>query len=231
MLEVGPKRTLGSLVKAAGIPAHRSISTMHFDERVRDEFHSISECVGQLWLQGIDIDWLQFHESKSASRIPLPTYPFERKRYWLDPMMEIGVYRADHLEVNDSAPRTEFVQDDSDQSIVDAVGFDRLDLPNGYVAPSNEIETKLVEIWKEYLGIDVIGVNDNFFDLGGDSLMATRVYSRIRKEFDVELPRQKMLELATIKRLYLFVVTTKDIAAVEYLSEDELNEFHALIES
>jgi amino acid adenylation domain-containing protein len=56
-----------------------------------------------------------------------------------------------------------------------------------YVAPRNEIESKLVMIWQEVLGKEKIGVRDNFFELGGHSLKVNKVASSIYKEFDVKI--------------------------------------------
>ena len=60
-------------------------------------------------------------------------------------------------------------------------------LSNLYVAPRNETENVLVKIWQEILQVPQVGVNDSFFELGGNSLRATRLISSIRKEFAVEM--------------------------------------------
>jgi thioesterase domain-containing protein/acyl carrier protein len=56
-----------------------------------------------------------------------------------------------------------------------------------YVAPKNETEVKLAEIWQELLSVERIGINDNFFELGGHSLLAMRMISAIRRKLNVEL--------------------------------------------
>ncbi|MBW4429031.1 MAG: amino acid adenylation domain-containing protein [Nostoc desertorum CM1-VF14] len=63
----------------------------------------------------------------------------------------------------------------------------RSDLEEIFVAPRNPIEEKLAGIWTQLLGLDVIGVNDNFFHLGGHSLIATQMLARVRDVFSVEL--------------------------------------------
>lgn len=57
-----------------------------------------------------------------------------------------------------------------------------------FVPPRNSIEDIIARIWADILGIEQISIYDNFFILGGDSLMATRVVSRVRKAFGIELP-------------------------------------------
>jgi amino acid adenylation domain-containing protein len=70
------------------------------------------------------------------------------------------------------------------------------------VAPRDEVERKLVEIWAAVLGIDdQIGVTDDFFALGGHSLLAVRVFTEIEKAFGVKLPLALLFQGATIERL------------------------------
>jgi acyl carrier protein len=71
-----------------------------------------------------------------------------------------------------------------------------------YVAPGNEVEVKLVEIWSEILGVkEGIGVKDNFFELGGHSIKAIKILSRISRDFGIVISIQKMFEEPTIEHL------------------------------
>ena len=69
------------------------------------------------------------------------------------------------------------------------------------LAPSTPIEKLLAGIWTEILGIEQIGINHNFFEIGGHSLIATRVISQIRQVLGVELPLRSLFENPTIARL------------------------------
>jgi len=64
----------------------------------------------------------------------------------------------------------------------------------GYLAPGSLIEKQLMEIWQTFLGMELIGRNDDFFKLGGDSLLATQLIARIRESFQVELPIRAVFE-------------------------------------
>ena len=66
------------------------------------------------------------------------------------------------------------------------------------MAPRNELEETLVEIWAEVLKIEQIGVFDNFFELGGHSLLAAKVIARVRKYLGVEVPLRDLFEEPTV---------------------------------
>ena len=72
---------------------------------------------------------------------------------------------------------------------------------DSYLAPRNEIEVRLVSIWKEVLGVERVGVRDNFFELGGHSLMAVRMFTRIEEEFGQSLPLMTLFKQGTIEAL------------------------------
>jgi acyl carrier protein len=73
----------------------------------------------------------------------------------------------------------------------------RSNLRNAYVAPRNEVEQTIANIWQQILGIEQVGIHDDFFELGGDSLIAVQVISRLRKECQIELPLHSFFERPT----------------------------------
>jgi amino acid adenylation domain-containing protein/non-ribosomal peptide synthase protein (TIGR01720 family) len=77
----------------------------------------------------------------------------------------------------------------------------RPDLEETFIAPRNPIEEKLAVIWAELLALEQIGVNDNFFHLGGHSLIATQMLSRVREVFQVELSFHQIFENPSIGSL------------------------------
>lgn len=76
--------------------------------------------------------------------------------------------------------------------------FERPDLASDYVAPRDEVECQLVGFWKELLGLERVGVNDDFFQLGGHSLVAVRLFRMIRSEYGVDLPISTLFECPTV---------------------------------
>jgi amino acid adenylation domain-containing protein len=77
----------------------------------------------------------------------------------------------------------------------------RPDLDGVFVAPRSLVEEMVAQIWSDVLGIDQVGVNDNFFALGGHSLVATTTVTRLREAFNVDLPLRAIFEGPTVSHL------------------------------
>jgi len=107
-----------------------------------------------------------------------------------------------------------------DRAALPAPGNARPDLEREYVAPRNETEAALAEIWAEVLGLDRIGVEDSFFTLGGDSIRSVRVIA-LAKERGLELTVEELFRRPTIAGLAADLETAA--APQEENEEDELN--------
>ena len=92
-----------------------------------------------------------------------------------------------------------------DRKSLPVPGDIRVNLSDDYVAPRNELEERLADIWADILKLERVGVFDNFFDLGGHSLMATQVVSRIREQMEIEMPLSQMFGYPTVAELALVV--------------------------
>jgi acyl carrier protein len=108
----------------------------------------------------------------------------------------------------------------------------RPDLENFFVAPRTEVEEILAQIWTDVLNLEKVGIHDNFFDLGGHSILATQVLSRVRGVFRMELPLRILFDNRTVRELANAItklrgesVISEEIAAtlraIESLSEEE----------
>ncbi|HKR21284.1 MAG TPA: phosphopantetheine-binding protein, partial [Pyrinomonadaceae bacterium] len=156
-------------------------------------------------LSGVQPDWSNFHENEERVRVPLPPYPFERQRYWV----EAKRYTAGAA----SAPAEDI--DDSLETI--AV---RPALPTAYAGATNPIEQSILDIWQEILGISQIGIHDNFFELGGHSLLATQIVSRLRQAFEVQVPLRTIFENPTTVELAAAIEDIL-IAEAEKVTDEE----------
>jgi len=87
LVEVGPGRALSTLVRQlpdAGAAGAIINTIRHPNDKEPDEAVLLN-ALGKLWLAGVNIDWSAFHTGEETSRVPLPSYPFERQRFWIDP--------------------------------------------------------------------------------------------------------------------------------------------------
>ncbi|HYO55123.1 type I polyketide synthase, partial [Archangium sp.] len=113
------------------------------------------------------------------------------------------------------------------QEPVAAASFhQRPDLSTEYVAPRNEVEAALAGIWVELLGMQQVGIHDLFFQLGGHSLLGMQLLSRVREQFQVDIPLRKLFESPTIAGLALLILQ-KQASDVD---EDELRDLLAELE-
>jgi amino acid adenylation domain-containing protein len=122
-----------------------------------------------------------------------------------------------------------------DRDALPAPGLGRAGIEEVYLAPRTALEEVIAAIWAETIGIERVGVHDNFFELGGHSLLATQVISRIRDEFEVELPVRLLFEGMTVEEMALAMVSREAVAgqsekiaramkAVEEMGEGEFLE-------
>lgn len=101
-LEIGPGNALCSFVRTQVTPGSESLllnSVRHVNEEKDDMCHLL-ETTGKLWAAGVTIDWKAFYAEEQRKRIALPSYPFDRKRYWVEPMKQ-GRDPGGKLEVAD----------------------------------------------------------------------------------------------------------------------------------
>lgn len=94
-------------------------------------------------------------------------------------------------------------------------------LQNNYVAPRNEIEQTIANIWQEILGIEQVGIEDNFLELGGDSLLSIQITARANKE-GLRFTNQHLFEYPTIDQLAEIASRTKTVLSEQGLVEGEV---------
>ncbi|HEX5758263.1 MAG TPA: amino acid adenylation domain-containing protein [Thermoanaerobaculia bacterium] len=189
LLEVGPGRTLTTLANQhpEKTAAELIAATLPRPKDGGSDLDAALGAAGRLWLAGIEIDWEGLHAPARRRRVPLPTYPFERKRFWVDGRPAAAV--APPASGNRPEPA---VEQEIQSPAEPAAGF---------VPPRNAVEEGVAAVWAELLGAPRVGAFDDFFDLGGSSLMAVQLGSRLRDAFGVQLPSNFLLESSTVADL------------------------------
>ena len=194
LLEVGPSQTLTTLARTMTAGNDRTVAVASWPKPT--EKSSDAVCLlgafGQLWCHGYPVDFSVLHDSRSLpNRVPMSAYPFQGKRYWIG--------RADAPVRVAEGSRTEGAIDslEADAAAPAPQRFERPDLSAAFRASGNAIERLVIEVWSELLGIREIGVDDDFFEMGGDSLLATQISARFRQKLAVDLSLRKLLEAQT----------------------------------
>jgi len=82
--------------------------------------------------------------------------------------------------------------------------------PNIHMEPRNSIEQTIVVIWKDLLKLDRVGIHDDFFDLGGHSLMSVRMFARIERDLGVRLPYTSLFRATTIAQIAVLVANVNE---------------------
>ncbi|NRA56472.1 MAG: amino acid adenylation domain-containing protein, partial [Gammaproteobacteria bacterium] len=90
---------------------------------------------------------------------------------------------------------------------------DASQLQQTYVAPTTELEKRLAQIWQDVLGVEQVGLNDNFFALGGHSLLLTQVVSRVRQALSAEIPMRVMFEASDLRDFAVRVAQSEGVVS------------------
>jgi amino acid adenylation domain-containing protein/non-ribosomal peptide synthase protein (TIGR01720 family) len=189
-LEVGPGQTLSTLSRQhTGADATRFVySSMRRLHDHQSDVETLLTSLGRLWLAGIRPDWKGFYTHELRRRVELPTYPFARHRFWVEPDKS-GDHRASMDSISISVENPADAEAGS------------LDAQLSYLAPRNELEEGIAVIWRKYLGIERISIHGNFFELNGHSLVATQVLAQIANTLNARVSLRRMLEDPTIAGL------------------------------
>ena len=97
--------------------------------------------------------------------------------------------------------KLDFLNNSNATRTAPGAGYRRPTLRTAYIAPATEVEQTVARVWQEVLGIEQVGSRDNFFDLGGNSLLGLKVISRLKKELGIEISIVALFEGPTVQAL------------------------------
>jgi acyl transferase domain-containing protein len=207
LLEVGPGRTLRSLALHGRAASGEVVVSSMRGPRDTDEDEAVMlDALGQLWLAGARVDWDGFYAHERRRRVPLPTYPFERKYFW------VGAARREPASENGAVPAA--------VTNVAATAVMRHERAGEEAGAGDPLEQSIAELWQELMGIERVGVEDDFFELGGHSLLGLQVVTRLRAALEMELPVAVLFENPTVGGL-ASAIRELLTAELEGLSDEE----------
>ncbi|WP_433257648.1 type I polyketide synthase [Streptosporangium sp. CA-135522] len=182
LLEAGPGQALSTLARMAAVDGTAVVPSMRHPLSPASDAAVLQEAAGLLWAAGASIDWRRRNAHRRRRRVPLPPYPFQHQRYWLDDVRVTGtepraaIATVSHHEVETEPGADPFVGS----------------------GPSDDTQRAVAAIWSDLLGVPTISPGDNFFDLGGHSLLGTRLTTRLREAFSVEVRLRDLFDAPTM---------------------------------
>ncbi|GGF16081.1 polyketide synthase [Hymenobacter cavernae] len=187
LLEVGPGTVTSTLARQQAGPRPLTVlACLAAPKGTQSEYHSLLRTLGQLWLNGLEPDWQAFYADQTRKKVPLPTYAFDRKRCWIDPISKVATLPTTTAEL--PAQQTEPITETH--------------LPTAM--RKGNLLTKVKAILEDASGIEMDDVTPDmsFLEIGLDSLLLTQVTLTLKKEFGLPLTfRQLNEEYATLDLL------------------------------
>ncbi len=191
LLEVGPRTTTATLARQQAKDIKRQIAISSLGSSADDdaEWAAILQAIGQLWLAGVDLDRQQFYADEYRHRIPLPTYPFERKRYWIDPKPAIG-------QTLPLPPPAEPIPSTTQSSQPNPTPNLEVQAHIMTEARKQQLIPQLQEVLETTSGLEIDGSDGTttFLEMGLDSLSLTQVAMALKKKFKVKITFRHLLE-------------------------------------
>ena len=206
MIELGPRGSIGKLA------SYNALDRTVLPSLLLEEEESVTEAqhlapMASLWLHGLDLDWQTLH-SDERRKVRLPTYPFQRKVYWVEPPTN-AIPTMAHITVetvqnaNQAGLSQSGKAGQSQKSVMQLEP--RPPLAVAYVAPRSHVEQVLADICAGLFAIEKVGIFDPFLELGGDSLMVLRLLERAEKRLNFTLPQEAAFQGFTVARLASFI--------------------------
>jgi len=187
-VECGPRGTMCSLVRQQFTYGHSctAIPTLSDTAENNAEWESVLFALGSLWQNGVSIDWDAFYAHEERRRIPLPTYPFERQRFWVDPAPMASI--AQEMEAH-PAFIARSTHEPCDALLGCSAPPKSLDSGSLSLSRKNRIASRVVELLVPVTGRErsQISMSATFMEQGFDSLALTQVAFAIRKEFSTKV--------------------------------------------
>ena len=218
LLEVGPGRVLVTLARQNLAKGASKIVVSSLTDQMNGhgDLDAVMQGLASLWIAGAKPDWHKLHASSRRQRVSLPTYPFERKRFWL---ADANLNKDKSVDTGESTPpviiqrpipsdpaglipapppRETFLMT---QSVTQPVAAP--------VKPRKEtIRALLVEIFEDLSGLDIAAEDPSasFLEIGFDSLFLTQVTQSLQSKFGLKITfRQLMDDLSTLEHLSAYV--------------------------
>lgn len=181
LLEVGPGTVLATLARQQVSKKNTPIIAGFEKNETLTEYYSVLRALGTLWLNGLEPDWKALYHDQQRLKLNLPSYAFDKKRYWLDAPLPVNAMQQETIAGQIPVAS---IQQQEQKPIQNSLM--RKELLTG----------KLKELFEDASGIEIEGAstNTNFIEIGFDSLLLTQIATNLKKEFNVPITFRKLFE-------------------------------------
>jgi acyl transferase domain-containing protein len=208
LLEVGPGQTLSAFASQhPDRDAGRVVLSTLGGSRDR-ELSALLTTLGRLWLAGAPVDWPGFYRYENRIRVTLPTYPFERQRFWIEPTSSVVSQLGTAIDVGLTAITTLQSTEAISLSAAQETDENHGDLLENGLSRKDRIRSALTSIFGELSGADLTSISPSasFMEMGLDSLVLAQASQTIAKRFGITIAfRQLLRETSTIEKLIDFI--------------------------
>jgi amino acid adenylation domain-containing protein len=195
LLEVGPGQTLAGLARqnpAVVADTALVVASLGHGKEVASEYAALLQATGLLWSVGVEIDWKSLHAGETRRFVSLPTYPFERKRYWIEPGVDFRALLNQPPSAImpaaapvDASSNGQHANDSSSSKIEETI----------HSEPATLL-AELKRLFGELSGLDLANASAEatFYQLGFDSLFLTQASLAVTKRFGVDVTFRQLRE-------------------------------------
>lgn len=181
-MEIGPGNSLSTFVRQILGRNFKNTSILPTMRHPKEDIPDISyllTVLGKQWVLGNKIEWTSYYLNEQRKHIPLPTYPFEKKRFWVEQDKKTNLGK--NILKDSNQPNKSFNLNNSRDGLLD------------------KLRQVISNIYTEVLGVGEFGLNDSFFSLGGNSLIAAQLISKINSACKVKLPLKILFESPAVE--------------------------------
>ncbi|MGA2183679.1 MAG: amino acid adenylation domain-containing protein [Bryobacteraceae bacterium] len=236
VLEVGPGQALTTLVRQHGDKPNelKAVASLPAASADQPEMAALLSALGRLWQYGNEPDWNEIYKGQRRARVSLPSYPFERKRHWIDPPQAAvgGSSRSANSGTGDEFPHRKATDKNppvTAETSCLSPNWPRNDFRHGLTAQSEtktekeqvmevsipmnagrqeRLRSELLSLLEELSGLELNAdsIGTTFLDLGFDSLFLTQVTQSLESRYGVKIRFAQLLDdLSTLQQLAAYL--------------------------
>ncbi|PRH84434.1 non-ribosomal peptide synthetase [Labrys okinawensis] len=201
LLEVGAGNTLTTLALQGAARGRAVVSCLPDAARERPDLETMAEALGRLWTAGAAVDWTLQSSRPTRRRVSLPTYPFERKRYWIEPPVRETAPAASPQAI----PRSEAaLSQNAPPAAILPMPLPEQTVMSDMTARTDTIKAAIISIFADLSGEDVASAEPGttFLEMGFDSLFLTQAAQELLNKFGLKVTFRALLgDLGSIEAL------------------------------